>query len=93
MGLEATLGDLPERYGDQPVEAPTLLRLALLQRDVCELLQAVQRPPDQSDGRALPKPDHRPRLVPQQLLESIAGSTHRTHIDGLGHAGNATRPS
>ncbi len=50
-----------------------------------ELLETAQRPTHERDRRALPQPDHRPRLVPRQLLEGCCGG------GGLGHAGNATR--
>ena len=85
MGHEAALGDLAERYGDQPVEPPSLLGHALLERDVRQPLEPAQRPAHERDRRAVPQPDHRPRLVPRQLLEGCGGG------GGLGHAGNATR--
>ena len=83
--LEAALGDLPERHGQQPVRDVPGLGHALLEGYVEDGLDHRAPAADQADrvavagpGRA---PDDRPRLVPLERGDGVPGGR------GVGHDG------
>ena len=69
VGVEAALGDLPERDRDQPVEPPVVVGHALLERYVEQALHLAAGAADEGDRARVAQPDHRPGLVPQHRLE------------------------
>ena len=85
-GVEAALAHLAERQGDQPVGDLAVLGDAALQRDVEERLD-LRTPSRHQPGGALGlAADHRPRLVPLDLVQEVADS------HGVGHGRNPSCP-